>query len=130
MDERTVEDLWGYCKTCYYADTCKAGCAWTSHSLLGRPGNNPYCIHRAMDLEKQGIQERVVKVENASGLPFDHGRFEIVREPFASHSSSSLEVNSLRQDLMPSETKWSQDELNRILKKINANTSEPIKISP
>lgn len=38
---RTVEDLWGYCRTCYYADVCRGGCTWTSHSLFGRPGNNP-----------------------------------------------------------------------------------------
>lgn len=79
--ERTVDDLWGFCRGCYYAETCKGGCTWTSHCLLGRPGNNPYCIHRALELEQQGLRERVVKVEAAPGLPFDNGRFEIVVEP-------------------------------------------------
>jgi radical SAM protein with 4Fe4S-binding SPASM domain len=40
--DRTVEDLWGHCRDCYYNDTCRAGCSWTTHVLLGRPGNNPY----------------------------------------------------------------------------------------
>jgi hypothetical protein len=33
-------------------------------------------------LKKQGIKERIVKVEQAPGLPLDYGGFEIVEEPF------------------------------------------------
>jgi hypothetical protein len=80
--DRTVDDLWGFCRTCYYADVCRAGCTWTSHVTLGRPGNNPYCHHRAIELRGQGLRERLVQVEQAPGEPFDHGRFEIVVEPF------------------------------------------------
>lgn len=78
---RGTEDLWGFCKGCYYADVCKGGCSWTSHTLLGRRGNMPYCHHRALELESQGKRERLVKVENAPGVPFDFGRFELVEEP-------------------------------------------------
>jgi radical SAM protein with 4Fe4S-binding SPASM domain len=78
---RTTEDLWGHCKTCYYAEVCKAGCSWTTHTLLGKPGNNPYCHYRALELEKRGVRERIVKVKSAPGLPFDYGGFEIVEEP-------------------------------------------------
>ena len=81
IKERTRDDLWGFCKTCYYADICKAGCTWTSHCLTGRPGNNPYCIHRATTLEKEGLRERIVKRGPAPGLPFDHGLFDIITEP-------------------------------------------------
>ena len=28
--DRTVDDLWGFCRTCYYADECSAGCTWTA----------------------------------------------------------------------------------------------------
>ena len=80
MRDRTVEDLWGYCRTCYYADECRAGCTWTGFSLFGKPGNNPYCHHRALEFDARGLRERVVQVEAAPGLPFDHGRFEIVVE--------------------------------------------------
>lgn len=73
-------DLWGFCRTCYYADVCVAGCTWTSHSLLGRPGNNPYCHHRVLELARQGLRERIVQVERAPGDSFDHGRFELVTE--------------------------------------------------
>lgn len=79
--ERTIDDLWGWCRTCYYADVCRAGCTWTSTVLFGRGGNNPYCHYRVLELEKQGLRERVVKVAPAAGQPFDHGRFEIVVEP-------------------------------------------------
>lgn len=78
--DRTVEDLWGYCRTCYYADACRAGCTWTSFVLFGRAGNNPYCHHRALEMQRQGKRERVRQVALAPGFPFDHSRFEIVVE--------------------------------------------------
>jgi radical SAM protein with 4Fe4S-binding SPASM domain len=74
------DDLWGFCQTCYYADVCRGGCTWTSDALLGRPGNNPYCHHRALELAERGMRERVVRVAEAPGRPFDTGRFEIVVE--------------------------------------------------
>ncbi len=77
---RTTDELWGFCRSCYYADTCKAGCTWTAHSLLGRAGNNPYCHHRALELSRRGLRERVVQVEPAPGKPFDHGRFALILE--------------------------------------------------
>jgi radical SAM protein with 4Fe4S-binding SPASM domain len=86
--ERTLEDLWGYCKTCYYADECRGGCTWTAHVFFGKPGNNPYCHHRALEFEKHGLRERLVHVEAAPGTPFDHGRFEIVVEPLGATTAS------------------------------------------
>jgi radical SAM protein with 4Fe4S-binding SPASM domain len=76
----TRADLWGFCANCYYADVCKGGCTWTSHSLLGRAGNNPYCHHRALELAKNCRRESVVKVASAPGRSFDRARFEIVAE--------------------------------------------------
>jgi radical SAM protein with 4Fe4S-binding SPASM domain len=78
---RTVDDLWGFCRTCYYAETCLAGCTWTSHALFGRPGNNPMCHYRALEMDKQGLRERLVKVKDAGGRSFDHGEFELIVEP-------------------------------------------------
>ncbi|HEY3820526.1 MAG TPA: radical SAM protein [Polyangiaceae bacterium] len=80
--DRTTRDLWGYCATCYYADECRAGCTWTGDVLFGRPGNNPYCHHRATELRKEGLRERVVPVAAAPGEPFDHGLFDLVVEPW------------------------------------------------
>jgi Y-X(10)_GDL-associated radical SAM protein len=77
---RATEQLWGYCKSCYYADVCHAGCTWTTHSMFGRPGNNPYCHYRALDLAKSGLRERVRQVEAAPGKPFDRGLFELITE--------------------------------------------------
>ena len=78
--DRTVEDLWGYCRDCYYNDVCRAGCTWTSFVLFGKAGNNPYCHHRALEREREGKRERVVKVSEAPGLPFDYGHFELILE--------------------------------------------------
>jgi radical SAM protein with 4Fe4S-binding SPASM domain len=78
--DRTVDDLWGSCRDCYYADTCRAGCSWTSHVLFGKPGNNPFCHHRALELLREGKRERLVRTHAAPGEPFDFAKFEIVVE--------------------------------------------------
>jgi len=80
MRDRTTDDLWGYCRTCYYADVCRAGCTWTAFSLFGRAGNNPLCHHRALEMQRQGKRERLVQTAPAPGEPFDHGQFEIIIE--------------------------------------------------
>ncbi len=80
LNNRTRDDLWGFCQSCYYADTCLAGCTWTSHVTLGKAGNNPLCIHRALDRERAGLRERICIVEMAPGDPFDNGRFELTLE--------------------------------------------------
>lgn len=80
--DRTDASLWGFCRTCTYASVCRGGCTWTSHVLFGRPGNNPLCHHRALELRKQGLRERLVPVAPAPGIPFDHGLFDLVVEPF------------------------------------------------
>lgn len=79
--DRGRQDLWGFCRTCYYGDVCKAGCTWTSQVFMGRPGNNPYCIHRAMTQAQDGVQERFERVAAAPGFPFDQGRFDLFEEP-------------------------------------------------
>src|SRR6185503_11754330 len=47
---------------------------------FGRAGNNPYCHHRALELSKQGLRERIAQIEKAPGVPFDHGQFELILE--------------------------------------------------
>ncbi|HKR00375.1 MAG TPA: GDL motif peptide-associated radical SAM/SPASM maturase [Pyrinomonadaceae bacterium] len=78
---RSVDSLWGFCRSCYYAELCRGGCTWTADSLFGRPGNNPYCHYRALELEKRGLRERVVKKSNAPRQPFATGEFELITEP-------------------------------------------------
>ncbi len=73
--------LWGFCKTCEFAELCRGGCTWTSHVFFNRRGNNPYCHHRALFQAEKGIRERVVPKSEAPGLPFDNGEFEFVQEP-------------------------------------------------
>jgi radical SAM protein with 4Fe4S-binding SPASM domain len=77
---RNENDLWGFCKSCYYSSVCQGGCTWTSHVLFGKRGNNPYCYHRVDELEKQGKREKLRKVKQAGGVPFDYGLFEIIVE--------------------------------------------------
>jgi radical SAM protein with 4Fe4S-binding SPASM domain len=80
MRERSVDDLWGHCKTCYYAADCLGGCSWTAHSSTGRPGNNPYCHHRALTLLRGGRRERLERRAAPPGRSFDLGVFELVEE--------------------------------------------------
>ncbi len=77
---RSIDSLWGHCRTCYYADVCRGGCTWTSDSLFGKPGNNPYCHYRALKLEKRGIHEKIRKIAEAPDKPFAIGRFELYEE--------------------------------------------------
>ena len=81
LRSRTRDDLWGFCKDCYYADVCRAGCTAVSEPLLGRPGNNPYCHHRALELDKQGLRERIELVREAPPDGFAFALFRVVREP-------------------------------------------------
>jgi radical SAM protein with 4Fe4S-binding SPASM domain len=78
--ERTTAELWGYCAQCYYADVCRGGCTATAEPLMGRPGNNPFCHHRALEMDRMGMRERIELVARAPGRPFDHGLYRIVRE--------------------------------------------------
>jgi radical SAM protein with 4Fe4S-binding SPASM domain len=78
---RTPDQLWGFCRTCPYAETCRGGCSFTAHAFFGRPGNNPYCHYRARTLAQRGVRERLVLKQKAPGEPFDCGVFEIVEEP-------------------------------------------------
>jgi radical SAM protein with 4Fe4S-binding SPASM domain len=77
-----ADHLWGFCRTCEYAQLCRGGCSWTAHVFFGRRGNNPYCHHRALVHWRNGRRERLVLEEPAPGVPFDHGRFTVIEEPF------------------------------------------------
>lgn len=77
---RTTEDLWGFCRSCYYAESCMGGCTAAAEPLMGRPGNNPFCHHRALELAQVGLRERIELVAPAAGGGFDHGLFRIIRE--------------------------------------------------
>lgn len=80
MRDRTSADLWGFCASCYYADVCLGGCVWTAHTLLGKPGNMPWCHHRAIELKARGRRERLVAVGAAPGRPFDRGEWTLIEE--------------------------------------------------
>ena len=87
LNRSGASHLWGFCKTCYYAEVCRGGCVWTSDSLLGKPGNNPYCHHRVLHLKSQGIRERIEKIEEAGKSSFSTGLFRIVEEPWQTTNS-------------------------------------------
>ncbi|QPF88116.1 radical SAM protein [Bradyrhizobium genosp. L] len=84
---RGTDDLWGFCRDCYYAEACRGGCTWTADSLLGRRGNNPYCHHRVLTLAERGLRERIVKVEDAPATSFATGRFALIEEPIPAGDS-------------------------------------------
>ncbi len=79
---RTVDDLWGFCRTCPFAQTCLGGCTYSAHSYFGRPGNNPFCHYRVRALASEGKRERLVLKQAAPGAPFDNGVFDLIEEPF------------------------------------------------
>ena len=78
-----VEHLWGFCKTCQYAEVCRGGCTWTAHVFFDRPGNHPHCHHRALTQARRGLRERVRLKRKADGTPFDNGEYELWEEPLS-----------------------------------------------
>lgn len=78
--EEGTKHLWGFCAGCRYASLCRGGCSWTAHVFFNRRGNNPYCHHRALELLCSGKRERIERVREAPGLPFDHGHFDLIEE--------------------------------------------------
>lgn len=76
-----TEHLWGFCKTCEFAELCRGGCSWTAHVFFDKRGNNPYCHHRALTQAKNNLRERVFLKRQADGKPFDNGEFTLVEEP-------------------------------------------------
>jgi len=92
---RTVDDLWGFCRTCPFAATCLGGCSFTAHAVFGRPGNNPYCHFRARTLAARGVRERLVPVAPAQGVPFDCARFESIEEPLDAPTPPPLPPDEL-----------------------------------
>jgi radical SAM protein with 4Fe4S-binding SPASM domain len=77
----SIAHLWGFCAGCEFAMLCRGGCTWTAHVFMGKRGNNPYCHHRALEMAKRGLRERLVKKAAAPGTPFDYGTFDIIEEP-------------------------------------------------
>lgn len=89
--------LWGFCKTCEFAELCRGGCSWTAHVFFNRRGNNPYCHHRALVQAERGMRERVFPKVRAQGLPFDNGEFGLIEEPIdAPWSEDSLHFSADR----------------------------------
>ena len=58
--------------------------SWTSHTLLGKRGNMPYCYHRADMLAQQGLYEILQQTQRVEGNPFDYGQFELHQRPLPS----------------------------------------------
>jgi rRNA maturation protein Nop10 len=81
---------------------CRGGCTWTSHSLLGKPGNNPYCHYRVLELKKQGLRERIEKIEDAAPASFAVGRFDLVTERI----SDGTPVSSISRSGQTVELAW------------------------
>lgn len=106
---RTVDDLWGYCRECIFAENCMGGCGFTSFSLFGRMGNNPYCHYRARTLAKSGVRERLVSKQAPNKNAFDGGLFDLVVEDYdyLAHSDS-IAIKNVQNDLIIT----SDDELN------------------
>jgi radical SAM protein with 4Fe4S-binding SPASM domain len=70
----------GYCGDCYYRSVCKSGCTWTAGAILGTPGNNPMCDHRARTLAAAGMRERFEQIAPAPGEPFDLAQWRLSLE--------------------------------------------------
>ncbi|MEM9490779.1 MAG: radical SAM protein [Myxococcota bacterium] len=82
-DERGSEHLWGFCRSCEFAEICRGGDTWTAHVFFDRRGNNPYCHHRSLIHAARGQREYLRMKLRPDGVPFDNGVFAITREAAA-----------------------------------------------
>lgn len=80
MRDFQIDNLWGYCRDCYYAEVCRSGCLWTAATILGKWGNNPYCHHRALEMLARGKREILKQVSPAAGLVRDRASFVLEEE--------------------------------------------------
>lgn len=94
-DDRGLGHLWGFCKTCEFAEICRGGDTWTSHVFFDRRGNNPYCHHRSLVHAARGVEERLRLAERAAGVPFDNGVFEIGLEPVTGPGDTAFAVGDV-----------------------------------
>ena len=105
FSRQKTSDPWGFCGSCYYARVCRGGCTWMAHSLLGKPGNNPFCHHRVLELERQGLREEIRPVKAGPGTPFDHGIFEIIVQTASGEPSDALALDETARASGVSETR-------------------------
>jgi radical SAM protein with 4Fe4S-binding SPASM domain len=80
--------VWGFCASCYYASVCRAGCSATATALAGRHGNNPYCHHRALELSRLGLRERLVSRHTLQPGRRGHALYDLAVEPTPGHADS------------------------------------------
>jgi hypothetical protein len=81
-----------------FADVCRAGCTWTADSLFGKPGNNPYCHYRVLQLGLRGLRERVAKKREAPDSPFAIGEFDLILEPIPGREADVVPQECPRPD--------------------------------
>lgn len=103
--------MWGFCKSCEFAELCRGGCSWTSHVFFNKRGNNPYCHHRALTQASQGKRERTKIHELAPGIPFDNGTFDIVVEDLEAPWPQEDPLRFQAKDIQWPEA-WLQDDPN------------------
>ncbi|MEM9491670.1 MAG: radical SAM protein [Myxococcota bacterium] len=79
-DDRGIEHMWGFCRSCEFAEICRGGDTWTAHVFFDRRGNNPYCHHRSLLHAARGQREKLDLKVRAEGVPFDNGIFDLAVE--------------------------------------------------
>ncbi len=96
-----TDGLWGFCASCYYAAVCGGGCSCAATAVYGKRGNNPYCHHRVLELERQGLRERIVRTGPSDGQPYQASRHRVVLERWDGTSTDP--------SLEPIDQTWGRD---------------------
>ena len=120
--------MWGFCKTCEFAELCRGGCSWTAHVFFNRRGNNPYCHHRALANAEKGVRERVYPKVVAKGLPFDNGEFAIIEEPLNAPWPENDPLHFSAERVQWSEDWENEPEISLIIENQNRSWKEYTKV--
>ena len=63
----------GFCSDCPFSKHCWSGCSWSSTTTMGKKGDNPYCMFRAIVNSGRRKYEQLVQKHEGELGPFEYG---------------------------------------------------------
>ena len=64
-DSPYQNQLNGFCSDCPFSKNCWSGCGWSATTTMGKKGDNPYCMFRAIVNLGRGKYEQLIQKHEA-----------------------------------------------------------------
>ena len=82
LESRNKVNSGGFVKVVTMRRPVKEDALWTSHTLLGKRGNMPYCYHRADMLAQQGVYEILQQTQRKKGIYLTMVNLSCINVPY------------------------------------------------